>query len=232
MKTFCSATIAIITLFGAALIGVSGCTDAPPSFGESPAVSDPTSATIFPLAEGSYWNYSYAFGGFPTDNPTSVRSDAFPIPLEISSTEQRYYYLDEGQEDKRFNYGPATAHMTTDFGILGKDLGYMANDTMVVIGREFGDRYGGKGLLLREESYYMPLKPVVGHSYVALNEARYTGTEQIALPVYTGEVHVFTNDLDTFIFAEGVGLVRYEFDDPTRPLQRKIMTLKEYRIGP
>lgn len=231
MKNFQTATHMITALLVVGGVTLIGCTDAPPSFGDDTLGINPLSTSLFPLAAGSYWEYGYQFGGFPTDNPTSVQNNTIRFPLEISSVEDRYYYYDQGQEDKKFNYGPASAHMTTDLGIFGRDYGYLANDTMVVLAQEYGTRYAGKGLLLWDESRYMPLKPVIGNSYRGLNGATYLGTDLIALPVYTGIVHVFANDFDRFTFAEGVGLVEYRFSDPSRPLQGTIMTLKEYRIG-
>ncbi len=232
MKTLQNTTLRIATLLVVGGFTLTGCVDAPPSFGDDLLLSTSLSTSIFPLDEGSYWVYEFANGGILTGNPVGLQNNTIPFPTEISSVEDRYYYYEQNQEDRKFNYGPATAYMTTDLGLFGRDYGYLANDTMVVIGQEYGTRYAGKGILLEDESCYIPLKPVIGNAYCGLNEAVYLGTESIALPVYSGEVHVFTNGFDTFIFAEGVGLLQYRFEDPGNPLLRTILTLTEYRIGP
>ena len=209
-----------------------GCTDAPASFSGDQVQN--LNATIFPLEPGSIWNYSYFSGNQIQANPFIIDNTKFPFPIGIDRTESRHYYYDDSEAEKWFNYGPSNVWLPLPEGILppGENIGYLANDTMVTFGREFGDRYDGKGLLLADERFYIPLKPEVGRRYRALQNATYVGTEAVALPVYTGEAHIFRSNVVEYVFAEGIGLVRYMFFDQGNPFSAQQISLVSYRIGP
>lgn len=209
-----------------------GCTDAPASFSEDGVEN--LSSSIFPLDPGSVWEYTYFSGNPIQANPFVIDNTEFPFPIGIDRMESRHFYYDDDEADKWFNYGPSTVWLPLPAGVLppGENVGYLANDTMVTFGREFGERYDGKGILLENQRLYIPLNPEIGRRYRALQNAPYIGTEAVTLPVYTGPVHVFRSNIVEYLFAEGVGLVRYTFFDQGNPFSAQQITLRSYRIGP
>ncbi len=190
------------------------------------------SGTIFPLEPGSYWTYQTLNSGIAVGNPYMVAFDVIPFPTEITTLENRHYYLDPKDVDRVRNYGPAPVWMTTDGGIFQADYGYLANDTMVVIAQEYGDRYDGTGMLVESEDEYIPLNPVVGRSYAGLGGAVYMGTENVLTPVWSGPAHIFESDDSRFVFVEDIGLVSYTFERAGFPFSRQELQLIYYRIGP
>lgn len=222
-------TLRVLSIFlGCTLLA--GCVDAPVNFESEDEFPD-LSSTIFPLVEGSYWSYQRTGGGIPVDNPMFVSSGALPFPLEIEEAEMRYYYLDDSEVDRVRNYGPAPVWLVSEQSLFQPRFGYLANDTMVVWGWEYGERYGGTGMLVQNPERYMPLKPVPGVSYRGLSGSTYIGTEMVTTPGYSGEGHVFASEEERFIFAEGVGLVLYSVRIGTLPLWFDELELTDYRIG-